>query len=120
MVYNPDDIDPAVRTMLDATLSEETLPVPETFSYEILSEPTMVNDETASIGILAQQRTYKVIDLPHIRELIRGHTAEEAVDLIEKLINLTSRPKIQISPAWFPRLPWLGLRIDIAYDWEAG
>jgi hypothetical protein len=120
LAYHPDDIDQAVRTALEATLSEENVPVPETLSYEILSGPIMGRKETASISILAQQETYKVVDFSHIRELVRGHTTEEAVALLEKLLNLTSRPKIQISPVWFPRLPWLGLRIDIGYDWEAG
>lgn len=120
LAYHPDDIDPAVRTALEATLSEENVPVPETLSYEILSGPAMVSKETASLSILAQQETYKVVDFPHIRELVRGHTTEEAVALLEKLLNLTSRPKIQISPVWFPRLPWLELRINIGYDWEAG
>jgi len=119
LVYHLDDIDPAVRSALEAALSEEELPVPETLSYEILSEPAMLSKETASISILAQQETYKVVDFPHIRELIRGHTTEYSIHLLEKLINLESRPKIQISPAWFPRLPWLVLRIDMRYDWEA-
>jgi hypothetical protein len=120
LVYRPDNIDPAVSTALEATLSEEKVLVPETLSYEILSGPELVSKETASINILARQETYKIVDFPHMRELIRGHTTEYAVDLLEKLINLQSRPKIQITPPWFPRLPWLGLRIDMRYDWEAG
>jgi hypothetical protein len=94
--------------------------VPDTLSFEILSGPIMASSETASISILAQQETYKVIDFPHIRELIRGHTTEYTADLLERILQLESRPKIHISPAWFPRLPWLGFRIEIGYDWEAG
>jgi hypothetical protein len=120
LAYRPEDIDPAVRTALEATLIEENVPVPDTLSYEILSGPEMVSKEKASISILAQQETYNAVDFPRIRELIRGHTSEYAVDLLEKLINLESGPKIQITPAWFPRLPWLGLRIDIGYGWEPG
>jgi hypothetical protein len=120
LVYHPDDIDSAVRTALEATLSEETLIVPDTLSFEILSGPVMATSETASIRFLAQQETHKVIDFPHIRELIRGHTTEYTADLLVQILQLESRPKIHISPTWFPRLPWLGFRIEIGYDWEAG
>ncbi|UCF61521.1 MAG: baseplate J/gp47 family protein [Anaerolineaceae bacterium] len=120
LVYHPDDIDSTVRTALEAALSEETLLVPDTLSFVILSGPVMAGTETASISILAEQETYRVIDFSRIRELIRGHTKEYTADLLERLINLESRPEIQISPAWFPRLPWLGFRIEIGYDWEAG
>jgi hypothetical protein len=118
LTYRRDDIDPAVKISLDAVLTDETIPMPETLNYEVLTEPAILNKKTASMKILAGQETYKTIDLAHMRKLMRGHTPEEATALLEDILNLSTRPKIIISPTWFPRLPWLELRIHLGYDWE--
>ncbi|HEY43966.1 MAG TPA: hypothetical protein G4O11_08305 [Anaerolineae bacterium] len=118
LMYRRYDIDPAIKITLATSISDETMPIPETLSYQVLSEPAIVSKETASMKIRASQETYQTIDFTHIRELVRGRTPEETTALLEKMLDLMERPQITISPAWFPRLPWLELRIYLAYAWE--
>jgi hypothetical protein len=120
LTYHPENIDPAVKTALGDTLDVDELPVPGSLNFQIISGPEMVSEETASLRIRAWQMVHKIVDLSRIRELIRGHTPTYTSDLLAKLINLESVPKIKLTPSWFPRLPWLGMRIDISYEWGGG
>jgi hypothetical protein len=118
LTYHREDINPAAKKSLDAALTGETMPVPETMSYEVLTEPAIINNKSASIKILASQETYKVLDFSHLRKIVRGRTPQDAIALLEEISNSSVRPEVMISPAWFPRLPWLELRIHLRYGWE--
>jgi hypothetical protein len=118
LTYHREDINPAVKMSLDAALTGEIMPMPETMSYEVVSEPTIINNKRASMKILASQETYKTTDFAHLRKIVRGHTPQEAIALLEEISDFSVRPNVVISPAWFPRLPWLELRIHLRYGWE--
>lgn len=118
LIYRPADIESAAGMALEAELPSTSLPVPGTLYVEILSDPKVENDNSGSLTIIASQDTYEKIDFIRLQDLVRARLPEEATSILESLVDLSTRPQIRIIPQWFPRLPWLGMRITFHYQWQ--
>ena len=44
---------------------------------------------------------------------LTGKTPDEAATILSRRIQLAQPPKIEVSPSWWPRLPWWGLRLAL-------
>ena len=55
------------------------------------------------------------LDVPLIREAIRGQTPGFALDYLRANVPLRAEPQVTLSPEWLPvqRIPWLPLRINV-------
>ncbi len=58
-------------------------------------------------------------DKHHIRQSIAGESLDEAIRRLTLELPLQVAPQIDISPAWFGRVPWLPLRIGIEVKTQA-
>ena len=118
LIYQPADIESAANMALEAELLTTTLPVPGTLNVEILSDPEVESGGSGSLTIVASQDTYEKIDFITLQDRVRARPPEEAASILASLVDLSSQPQIRIIPQWFPRLPWLGMRINFHYPWQ--
>ncbi len=44
---------------------------------------------------------------------LAGTSPEEATSILRKRVKLASPPRIELSPAWFPRLPFFDFRMAL-------
>ncbi len=49
-------------------------------------------------------------------ELVRGQPVQSARDLLVRRLPLVSAPEIQVSPPWFPNVPYLRARVQILLE----
>ena len=117
-IYRPADIETAAAMALEAELPSSSLPVPETLSVEVLSDPKAEIADGGSLTIVASQDIYERIDFTHLQDRLRARPPEEAASILVSLVDLSSKPEIRIIPNWFPRLPWLGMRITFRDQWQ--
>ena len=118
LVYQPADIESAAGMALEVELPSSTLPVPGTLYVETLSDPEVKNGDSGSLTIIASQETYEKIDFIYLQDRVRARPPEEAASIIASLVDLSNQPQIRIIPQWFPRLPWLGMRITFRHQWQ--
>jgi len=118
LVYRPSDLEVAVKLALEDDLPMAASPVPGTSNYLITDEPNVEYGNTASLRMLASQDIFVAIDEAYIRDLLRARTREDATRMLKRILHLSIEPNIQLTPKWFPWLPWLGINITIRYAWE--
>ena len=118
LIYQPADIETAAGMALEDELPLSTLPVPGTLNIEILSDPKVESGDGGSLTIIASQGIYEKIDFIHLQDRVRARPPEEAASILTNLVDLSTKPQIRIIPQWFPRLPWLGMRITFHYQWQ--
>ncbi|MCJ7708292.1 MAG: hypothetical protein MUO38_11825, partial [Anaerolineales bacterium] len=83
------------------------------------SEPTTDARGTTSFLVRGRRLTAPSLNEDELRLLIRGRSPAEAIALLEGRLELAAPPEIRLHPGWFPRLPWLTVRLDVRWDWEA-
>ncbi len=44
---------------------------------------------------------------------LNGKSTQDAADIIGQRIKLAEPPKIELSPSWWPRLPYFGFRLAL-------
>lgn len=53
------------------------------------------------------------LDTGRVKVAVRGKTVEDAVTALKRTLTLASDPQIEVSPAWWKRVPWWDARIRI-------
>jgi hypothetical protein len=115
-VYTVEDMETAARLALEKDLEFGQSSIPNTLVLE--SDETGDKSESVSFQLRATQEIFEIIDLGKIQWDLRGKSLEDANSYLSSRLDLTSDPIILLSPNWFPRLPWIGMRISIVYTWE--
>jgi hypothetical protein len=118
LVYRLSDLEDAAKLVLEDNLPPAALPVPGMLNYLIMDEPSVEYGNTASLRISANQYIFVAIDEAHMQDFLRARTREDATRLLKRILHLSIEPDIQLTPKWFPWLPWLGMNISIRYAWE--
>jgi len=116
--YLEADAEAAARLALEAPRGGVD-EVPGSFQLVRLSEPTTDARGTTSFLVRGRRLTAPSLNEDELRLLIRGRSPAEAMALLEGRLELAAPPEIRLHPGWFPRLPWLTVRLDVRWDWEA-
>ncbi|MGC9347012.1 MAG: baseplate J/gp47 family protein [Anaerolineae bacterium] len=53
------------------------------------------------------------IDPAQVEELVMGQPINEAADALEAALSLSSSPEINVSPPWFPYVPFTPVKLDV-------
>jgi hypothetical protein len=115
--YREADSEEAARLAMDRP-GRNVDEVPGSFVLLGLGEPTTDARGTTSFQARAQRLTAPGLNEDELRLLVRGRSPREAAALLEERLNLASPPEFRLHPRWFPRLPWLTIRLSIRWDWE--
>jgi len=111
MVVTADTLEALAIPVMDGSLAEGLVPVPGTLfmTHSGFSEP---DEEGAVSWELSIQRTIRVdIITDEAVHLAAGQSVEAAADRLAGNLPLADEPVVVISPAWWPRLPYLRMRI---------
>lgn len=71
------------------------------------------------LNVVVEQQLFSPPDLQQVRQRARGLRMAEAASELGKLEGLASSPAVILRPTWWPVLPWLEVRIEVRYAWEA-
>ena len=90
--------------------------------FQLLSDATEVRldevtdvayDGTLTLRMTAAGLSWVEINELEIREAVRGKSVAEADEYLTRRLSLVEDPTIEVSPAWWGRLPWLPFQITV-------
>ena len=98
---------------LDSVLPEGYSAQENTLYITSLNSPDFHNNGTAIWQIRAQRQIHKTINPAFVSNLIKGKKPIDASALLSERFSLEKPPQISQFPSWWPRLPFLPIRMDI-------
>ena len=70
-------------------------------------------DGTLIFEMTAEGLSWIEVDELEIRDSLRGTSVASAEEYLARHLSLMSEPKVEVSPEWWGRLPWLPFRITV-------
>jgi hypothetical protein len=85
----------------------------DTVTVESLSNPVVGNDGSVRWNIRAQRQIEQGFDANALTQLIQGTKVNQARKSLAAVLPKDSKPTLQLSPAWWPYVPMLPIRIEV-------
>ena len=101
-------------TLLDASLPAGYIPLPDTLEIANQSQPQVDRDQTAHWQITARRNLQAHLSKEKAVSLALGLPPQQAIQRLADTLPLASPPQISIDPGWWPRLPFIPLRIYVS------
>jgi hypothetical protein len=101
------------QTVLDANLEPAYLPVPDTLTFQLLTNPQPDAQNTASWEMQAERQIIATLPARTAVELAVGQPPAAVQTRLTQALPLAAPPVIQLFPTWWPRLPFLPYQIEI-------
>jgi hypothetical protein len=86
---------------------------PDTLMVSGVSEPILNEDGSSNWEVVIIRQIFTSQNLSSARDQIVGKSSEQAAQILIDQLELTEQPEIEITPSWWPWLPWLKSRITI-------
>lgn len=112
-VIDRTDVELLGLRMLQFEVREGFQLLPEETEFHIEEVSEVEYDGTLTFQMSAEGVTWVEIDVPDIREGIRGKSVSLAEEYLARHLSLVQEPLVRVSPEWWGRLPWLPFRIAI-------
>jgi hypothetical protein len=119
LAYSRSDLVELAGESLDASLSPQTEAVPGSLGYEEIASKDGVGSSPAAIHIRAWREVYPHLDTALAKKLVRGMDEPAAIAILARQFELGALPRIRLHPAWWPRMPFLEVRIAVYWPWGA-
>jgi hypothetical protein len=100
--------------ILDSSIPTGFSPVMNTLDITPLNSPAIGANNKAYWTVTASRKLLADIPLSQTIESIKGATAPEAVERLSESLPLAEQAQIKLIPSWWPRLPFLAMRIKLA------
>ena len=113
LTVRDDDLQMLARQVLDSNLPDGYLPSSEIVEVADLNQPATGDDEITRWRIRARRDLQASIDKEQAAESITGQTVKQAQSILTANFPIRDKPAIRLYPAWWPRLPFLPMRINI-------
>jgi Baseplate J-like protein len=99
--------------VLDSSLPSGYTPLHDTLEIVLLTQPQVDRDGIAHLQITAQRSIQANLSTEKAVNLALGLPPQQAIKQLVDSFSLASPPKITIEPGWWPRLPFIPLRIIV-------
>ena len=107
------DLEALARPILAANLPDRYQAVPETLRIIHDDEKLRGNLDQAEWQITLEQDIQPVVSEAEAIDLAHGLPIEQAKSRLQSELELAQAPQIQITPGWWPYLPYLPFRIQV-------
>ncbi len=101
------------QTVFDANLPAGYAVLPDTLQLEVVDPPQPDQAGVVRWSLHATRRVQAQIQADEAVQLSLGLQPLQAVARLEKSLPLEGTPRIELLPAWWPRLPFLPFRISV-------
>ena len=102
-----------VTTILDANTISGYVPVPSTLVLTRLTEPRLSEDGNAHWTLQLERIVQNDIPANQVIDLVMGLSVPQAIELLQNSLPLEEQAQITLTPHWWPRLPYLPMRIQV-------
>jgi len=106
------DINSLVEILLNSSLPEGFVPLDGSLKIENLGDPVFQGD-AAEWSLRASRQVQAVLPEPQAVQLALGLDPKSAEVRLAASLDLQDAPVIRLVPSWWPRLPYIPLRIKV-------
>jgi hypothetical protein len=108
-----EDVDDFARSILDANLPEGFVAVPASMEVEQLTTPKLEDGVTKPWKIELSRDIQSDPSPQEAASLALGHRPEMASQLLMENLSISSAPRFETSPSWWPVIPFMPIRIEV-------
>jgi hypothetical protein len=103
-----------VTPLLDSNTPVGYSPINNSLVITQLNQPSLAQDGTVHWTVSAVRNLQ--VDIPNNRaiDIVKGSTIAEAKERLAASLPLEDQAQIELAPKWWPRLPLLTMRIQVA------
>jgi hypothetical protein len=121
LAYKTADLDRQAASALQRHVPEGWELIPESPEVQVKeAAPDASPGSSASLAVQIFGKIYRPMDENGLRQQISGLTPDQAAGVLDRQLYLLQFPSIRVHPSWYPRLPWLPMRISIELQWDGG
>jgi hypothetical protein len=102
-----------VEPVMDAYTPNGTIEISNSLVLTQTDRPILMNGGNAQFKIKATRTIKAEIVKNQIIQDILGAPVNLAVERLSASLPLADKAQINLIPSWWPRLPWLGMRIEV-------
>jgi len=103
-----------VMPIMDSYTPNGYLPFANTLDITRISSPTLGEDGNSHWTISATRRLRVDIPVTRVVDIVKGVNVAQALERLSASLPLAEQAQINLLPNWWPRLPFLAMRIDVA------
>lgn len=108
-----EDLQAIADSILDANLPRGYVADSEPVAINHLSTPILDSGGTTPWKMRVSRDLRSEPSEEQVKSLVLGHQPEEASQLLMDNLALTSPPRFETSPSWWPVIPFLPIRVDV-------
>jgi hypothetical protein len=101
------------QMVLDASLETGYEPVPDTLTFQLLTDPEPDAENNANWEMKAERQLIATLPGRVAVDLALGQPPSSVQALLTASLPLSASPDIQLTPAWWPWMPFLPFQIEI-------
>jgi hypothetical protein len=110
------DLTELASLALNASLPPSFVPVSDAVTFESVTEPESLEDGSLRWTIHTEREIIQQVNSVQVTQLIQGLGASAAQSRLEKNLPLLNKPRISLSPSWWPWVPIVPFRIEVVTE----
>lgn len=114
-----EDLEQLVTGVLEANLPQGYTPLPGTLEIQHLTTSRSEADGTATWRLRASRTLQAKLIESQVISLSLGQSLSHARQKLVETMDLSSPPKIHLTPGWWPRLPLVPFRIAVSTNLDS-
>jgi len=107
------DLNELAALALNASLPSGFLPATGDVTIESSTDSLLIDEGTLRWNIRATRELVQQVNIVYVTQLIQGLSSSAAQTRLDENLPLLSKPKVLLSPSWWPWVPIVPFRIDV-------
>ena len=107
------DLTELASLALNASLPSGFISVTDAVTFDPATNPLLLDEGTIRWTMRAEREIFQKINTAYVTQLIQGLGATDAQTRLDKNLPLLSKPKVSMSPSWWPWVPIVPFRIEV-------
>ena len=107
------DLTELAALALNAALPSGFLPASDALTVELANDPTLLEDGSIRWRLRAEREIVQQVNVAYVTQLIQGLGSSAAQTRLEDSLPLSSKPRISLTPSWWPWVPIVPFRIEV-------
>ena len=113
-VVSSDVLHNLVLPIMDSYTPKGYLPLANTLTITQISSPSLDADGNAHWTVSARRKLQVDIPIKRVVDIVKGVNIAQAMQRLSASLPLAEQAQIILDPHWWPRLPFLAMRIEVA------
>jgi len=115
-VVSTRDLTRLAEVSLDAALPQGFSAAPNTLTFQSVTRPVTDAGGATRWQMQAERRLFRSVDTAQVLRLVLGRSPAQAEAVAARIQPFPSPPEVRLTPAWWPWLPLIPLRVQVVIE----